>query len=1145
VLKQTSPQNQQEIIPLELDKPIERDLAGGQKHCYQIALSKGQHASVVVEPRSEDVSVRLLGAEGRIEVEMDAETWEGRKVLELASENYVAYQIEVEPKYPKARAGKYAIRITDLRSATERDHLLYEALRLTSLSTRLYKAGAYENAQTLTEHALKIREQVFGPSHPEVALSLNSLGLLCDAMSQLDKAGTLYQRALEMNEKFFGKDHPAVAEVTDNLAKNFNTKANYAEAERLARQALSIREKALGPEHFLVAASLGTLGQIYLSKIDYANAQIFSERALQVAGKSYGPDDLPYSDFASQLGRVEVSLGNYSGAEELFSQALHARETIAGKDSLQAADSLYDLAFIYLKKVDNIKCEQLYLRALAIKEKILGPDHLQVGLILQNLGLIYYRRGDYSSAIGMYLRANAIKEKALGPDHPLVAQTLNNLGLVYWKESDYPKAKEFFQRTLIIEEKFFGPDSVDVTYALTNLGILAKETGDYVHGEAYYKRALTIRENTLGKQHPDVSLIVESLGILYRDEGDYVRAEPMFLRALAITEATMGPDHPNTARLFRNLEQLYSAEGDLGNALKCLQRSRAIEEKNLPLNLAIGSERQKLAYFGGFLGTLNRAITFQFRQKAGNPESRDLAATILLQRKGRVFDAMADGLGALRQHFNSDDKVLLDRLNDVTSQLATVVLNGPQKTSLAEHQQRIKALTEEREKLENEVGLRSAGYYEKSDAVTLSAVRAAVPADAALIEFVVYEPYDPKVPFGPGMVKEDSRYAACVISKAGEVQWRDLGAAKEIDAAVDALLQALRDPKRNDVRQLARAVDERVLQPLRGMIGDATHLLVSPDGELDLFPFEALVDEQDRYALERYSISYLTTGRDLLRMQVARSSKSGPLVIADPLFGEPGATLLASADRPKPKNVSSRTERRSITTGEDLSSVYFAPLGGTALEARSIRSLFPDAQVLTGKEASTAALKRVEAPRILHIATHGFFLQDAASDKASAPKDPRASGTRSVTASAKIENPLLRSGLALSGANLSKDGSDDGVLTALEASSLNLWGTKLVVLSACDTGVGEVRTGEGVYGLRRAFFLAGTESLVMSLWPISDYVTRELMTEYYAGLKKGLGRGEALRRAQLAMLKRNGRQHPFYWASFIQAGEWANLDGRR
>ena len=143
------------------------------------------------------------------------------------------------------------------------------------------------------------------------------------------------------------------------------------------------------------------------------------------------------------------------------------------------------------------------------------------------------------------------------------------------------------------------------------------------------------------------------------------------------------------------------------------------------------------------------------------------------------------------------------------------------------------------------------------------------------------------------------------------------------------------------------------------------------------------------------------------------------------------------------------------------------------------------------------------------------------------------------------ENPLLRSGLALSGANLHKSGDENGILTALQASSLNLWGTKLVTLSACDTGIGEVKDGEGVYGLRRAFFLAGTQSLVMSLWPVSDAVTREMMVDYYTGLKRGLGRGEALRQAELAMLKRKGRQHPFYWASFIESGEWANLDGKR
>jgi CHAT domain-containing protein len=175
--------------------------------------------------------------------------------------------------------------------------------------------------------------------------------------------------------------------------------------------------------------------------------------------------------------------------------------------------------------------------------------------------------------------------------------------------------------------------------------------------------------------------------------------------------------------------------------------------------------------------------------------------------------------------------------------------------------------------------------------------------------------------------------------------------------------------------------------------------------------------------------------------------------------------------------------------------------------------------------ATEQALKQVDAPSILHIATHGFFLP--------------------ATPGAGPGNPLLRSGLALAGANHRNGDSNDGIFTALEASGLNLWGTRLVTLSACDTGLGEVRNAEGVFGLRRAFVLAGAETLVMSLWPVSDYATRQTMTTFYAGLKKGLGRGEALRRAQLAILKSNGREHPFYWASFIESGEWANLDGRR
>jgi CHAT domain-containing protein len=218
-------------------------------------------------------------------------------------------------------------------------------------------------------------------------------------------------------------------------------------------------------------------------------------------------------------------------------------------------------------------------------------------------------------------------------------------------------------------------------------------------------------------------------------------------------------------------------------------------------------------------------------------------------------------------------------------------------------------------------------------------------------------------------------------------------------------------------------------------------------------------------------------------------------------------------------------KRESVITGNDLSEVYFASLIGTAQEAQAIKKSFAQANVITGMQASESSLKRVSAPQILHIATHGFFLTDANAQN----KEER------------IINPLVRSGLALAGANVRSNENDDGILTALEASGLNLWGTKLVTLSACDTGLGEVKNGDGVYGLRRAFLLAGAETLLMSLWSVSDYVSRQIMAQYYAGLKQALGRGEALRQVQLKMLKKKNYEHPFYWASFIQLGEWSSL----
>jgi CHAT domain-containing protein len=271
-------------------------------------------------------------------------------------------------------------------------------------------------------------------------------------------------------------------------------------------------------------------------------------------------------------------------------------------------------------------------------------------------------------------------------------------------------------------------------------------------------------------------------------------------------------------------------------------------------------------------------------------------------------------------------------------------------------------------------------------------------------------------------------------------------------------------------------------------------------------------------------LTYLTSGRDLLRTSSTSPSRQAPIVMADPDFG----LLDKMAAAPASEN------RRS--TDRAAGAMEFNPLPGTAAEAQALKALLKlkDKQVLTKGKATEAALKQVKGPRLLHIATHGFFLEDQPLDLESQAGNLQGQDRLQAP---KGENPLLRSGLALAGANRLRSGRDDGVLTALEVAGLDLAGTELAVLSACETGVGAVQNGEGVYGLRRALVLAGVRTQIASLWKVNDAATRDLMINYYRRLQAGAGRSQALREAQLTMLRDPARAHPYYWASFIAIGE--------
>jgi len=963
----TQQQNTQDAATLELSVPVVREITGGQKHAYQIALTSGQHIRVEIKPQGIDLGVSLQLPDGEKRPLYDPiGIVQEQLVVERVAEISGTYQFTIFTR-AKASAGRYEIRLAELRVATENDLALQVARKLHAEYTRLTREGRFTEARPLMLRAIKIREQVSGPDDLKVAV------------------------------------------VLENLSMSYIQTGDYASAEPLELRVLEIKEKA-------------------------------------------------------------------------FAQ-----------DSPEWADAL------------------------------------------RTLGVFYYDKGDHLKAEDLIQKALVVFEKAQQPKSIVIASALSYLGNIHYARSDYGKSESYYRRSLAIREKLLGPDDFHLTESLGAIGSVAYDAGEYAKAEAAFGRALTLSEDHFGSEHTNLTGSLNNLATLYSTKGDYAKAEVFYRRALSIHEREAEIYAPRVQATLHGLARLYAARGLASEAVAFQARASELEERYLGLNLAVGSEREKLAFLSTVSEQTDRTISLNMQSAPGDADAGALAILVLLQRKGRALDAMADTFAALRQRADAQDRILMERLSQSTSQLARLVLNDPQHMSPERHQKAVKELEEKKEKLEGEISRRSAEFRAGLQPITLEAVQAAIPAGAALVEIAAYRPFYPKAKTNR-VAYGETRYAAYVLRGQGTPRGVDLGEAKAIDTAVDAWRQALRNPERRDVRRRARAVYKKVMQPVRALVGDAVQLLISPDGQLNLIPFEALVDEQGRYLVERYSFAYLTSGRDLLRLQVARKSKSQPVVLADPAFGEPA--VLAS------RRGVGRSAVASARVRLDKSQLFFGPLPGVGAEVSALKKLLPQATFLTKEQATKAALKRVSGPSILHIATHGFFLQSdsRAGERASAQTKDAARSGKSI---ARVENPLLRSGLALAGANEGPGGSEDGVLTALETAHLDLWGTKLVVLSACDTGIGEVRNGDGVYGLRRALVLAGAESQLMSLWPVSDRSTHDLMVGYYERLMGGEGRGVALRRAQLQLLQSKHRGHPYYWASFIQTGEWANLKGIR
>ncbi len=808
---------------------------------------------------------------------------------------------------------------------------------------------------------------------------------------------------------------------------------------------------------------------------------------------------------------------NYESALKLAQDSLALRKAVLPADDPLVAESIFNVASIHLKLGNYSLAEPLFKESLAIREHKLGADDPDLARSLNSLAGFYQLIGDFDRAEDLFKRALIIRQRKFGTENAIVAQSMMNLGLLYKDKRDYNKAEELLLHALDIFKKVLGAeDDLTVAAVLNSLAVVYQEQGELDRAEPLYQRALGTQEKYLKPDNPDLANTIHNLAVLYLLKRDYARAEPLYQRAIQNIEKTLGPQHPLFANALESISIMYQVKGDLNRAIELQRRSNDIREHNLALTIATGSEQQKRLYMDTLDIETDIAISLHVEAAPQRNDAAHLALTAILRRKGRVLDTMANIIETFRNRSTAEDRRLLEQLSQVRSKLANAVINGLGQSSPDEYRQKLSELEKKRDELEATISARSAEFRSQELPITLENIQSVIPEDSALIEISSYRPFDPLATTKSGATRPP-RYVAYVLQKTGAPLWVDLGDAVPIDQNVSKLRKLLAVPN-STVTPVARSLDEQVMQPIRNVLGSIRKLFLSPDGALNLIPFSALVDEHDHYLVENYRITYLTSGRDLLRLQSQNASKQPSLVIANPAFDY---RLQSRRQRTSVKANTTHNQRAF-----DLNEATFDPIPATASEGHALKRILPNVTLLTGTRANESTVKRVNAPYILHIATHGYFLPNLGRD-----------------AQVLRENPLLRSGIALAGANQRQGGNgEDGILTALEAAGLNLSGTRIVALSACETGLGEVRNGDGVYGLRRALVLAGAETQLMSLWKVDDSVTRDLMVDYYTHIRAGEGRTDALRAVQLQMLRSNNtrrdRRHPYYWASFIQSGDW-------